>query len=149
MVGVTMSASFKNSIYTLVMIALGVVLVLVIWQPVIPSGWIIEGMADGLDPKSLSIDKPAVLCFKLSGKGGGTYNLMFSKEKIEVTEGRTDQVDLLITMNAADFNTLIFQMAQGKANKSVFMKLIISNTMKMAGDFSVLQLLAPPDGKNS
>ncbi len=144
-----MRLSIKNSIYTLVMIALGGILVLVIWQPVFPSGWIIQGMADTIDPKNLSLDKPVVLRFELSGQGGGIYNLVFSPKKVWVTEEDPTQVDLIIAMKAADFNTFIIQMAQGKANEFVFIKLLISNTLKMAGDLSVLELLSSASGEKS
>jgi len=127
-------------------IALGAVLVLVIWQPVFPSGWIIQGMAEQIDSRNLSLDKPAVLRFELAGRGGGNYNLTLSKEKVEVTEGDTNQVDLIIAMKATDFNELIFQMAQGKADESMFQKLAISNVLKVAGDMSILELLVPTDG---
>jgi hypothetical protein len=133
-------------IYALVVFALVTVLALVIWQPVFPSGWIIQGMAKQIDPGNISLDKPAVLRFELAGKGGGYYNLMLSKEKVEVTEGDTNQVDLIIAMKATDFNQLMFQMARGKADEFVFAKLVISNVLKIAGDVSVLELLVPTDG---
>ena len=138
--------SIKNSIYTLVLITLGVTLVLVIWQPVIPSRWIIQGMAEGIDPSSLSLDKTVVLRFELAGQGGGTYNLLLSKEKVEMSEGNTNQVDLIIAMKATEFNTLVFQMAQGKADEFTFKKLVVANMLKMAGDMGVLELLTPADG---
>ena len=122
-----------------------VVLVLVIWQPVFPSGWLIQGMAEQIDPSELSLDKRAVLRFELAGRGGGNYNLIMSNEKIEVIEGSINQVDLIIAMKATDFNRLMFQMVQGKADEFTFAKLAISNTMKIAGDMSVLELLDPTD----
>jgi len=140
-----MRISISNSIYTAVYIILGVILVLVIWQPVFPSGWIIRGMAEGMDPQSLSLDKPTVLRFELSGQGGGNYNLLLSKEKVEVSEGRTNQVDLILAMKATDFNGLVFQMVQGKADQFTFQKLVISNVLRMAGDMNVLELLNPAD----
>lgn len=126
-------------------IVLGAVLVLVIWQPVFPSGWLIQGMAEQIDPRDLSMDERAVLRFELAGPGGGNYNLMLSNEKVEVTEGNTNQADLIIAMKATDFNQLMFQMVQGKADEFTFAKLAISNTMKIAGDMSVLELLNPAD----
>jgi hypothetical protein len=122
-----------------------VVLVLLIWQPVFPSGWIVRGMAAQIDPVSLQVDKPAVLRFELSGPGGGNYNLRLSKAMVEMTEGDTDQVDLLLAMEATDFNELVFQLVQGKADESTFAKLAISNTLKMAGDMSVLEMLNPTE----
>ena len=138
-----MRLSTPQALYFAAVFVLGAVLVLVIWQPVFPSGWIIQGMAQQIDPKNLSLDKPAVLRFELAGRGGGNYNLTLSKEKVDVTEGNTNQLDLIIAMKATDFNKLVFQMAQGKADESTFAKLAISNTLKIAGDMSVLELLNP------
>ncbi len=140
-----MRPSIPKVINTIVVSALGVVLALVIWQPVFPSGWIIQGMADQIDPRNLSLEQPAVLRFELAGQGGGIYNLMLSREKVEVTEGDTNQADLILAMKATDFNTLIFQMARGKADESMFKKLLLSNMLRMAGDMSVLELLNPTD----
>ena len=140
-----MRLSIPKVIYALAVFALVTVLALVIWQPVIPSGWIIQGLATQIDPGNLSLNKPAVLRFELAGKGGGFYNLMLSKEVVEVTEGDTNQVDLIIAMKATDFNQLVFQMAQGKADEFVIAKLAISNMLKIAGDMSVLELLHPTD----
>ena len=140
-----MRLSIPKVINTIVVLALGAVLALVIWQPVFPSGWIIQGMAEQLDPKNLSLKQPAVLRFELAGQGGGIYNLMLSREKVEVSEGNTNQVDLIIAMKATDFNNLVFQMAQGKADEFMFQKLVISNMLRMAGDMSVLELLNPAD----
>jgi len=138
-----MAISIPKIISTLVVTILGTVLALVIWQPVFPSGWIIQGLAKQIDPRNLSLDKPAVLRFELAGKGGGVYNLMLSREKVEVTEGDTHQVDLIIATNATDFNQLVFQMAQGKADEFAVTKLVISNVLKIAGDMSVLESLKP------
>lgn len=140
-----MRLSIPKVINTIVVFALGVVLVLVIWQPVLPSGWIIQGMANQLDPEHLSLEKPAVLRFELAGRGGGIYNLLLSEEKVEMTEGDTTQADLIIAMMATDFNRLIFQMAQGKADEFTFSKLVISNKLRFAGDMSALELLNPTD----
>ena len=141
-----MRLSIPQVFYIVAVIALGAALVLVIWQPVFPSGWIIQGMAKQIDSRSLSLDKPAVLRFELAGRGGGNYNLTLSKEKVEVTEGNTNQVDLIIVMKATDFNELIFKMAQGKADESMFQKLAISNVLKVAGDIRILESLVPMDG---
>ena len=140
-----MRISIPQVFYIVAVIALGAALVLVIWQPVFPSGWIIQGMAEQIDSRNLSLDKPAVLRFELAGRGGGNYNLTLSKKKVEVTEGATSQVDVIIAMKATDFNQLIFQMIQGKADEFTFTKLAISNTLKIAGDMSVLELLNPTD----
>ena len=138
-----MGHSIAKVIYASLVFVLVTVLAVVIWQPVLPSGWIIQGLAQQIDPNSLSLDKPTVLRFELAGRGGGNYNLMLSPEKVEVTEGATEQVDLVIATKATDFNQLVFQLAQGKADESVFAKLVISNMLKIAGDMSVLELLNP------
>jgi len=135
-----------KSIYNVVLIILGVVLVIVIWQPVIPSGLIIKGMPDMIKSEDLSLDKPVVLRFELSGRGGGNYNLLLSREKVEVAEGGASQADLIIAMKATDFNKLVFQMAQGKADEYTFQKLIISNVLRFAGNMDVLALLDPANG---
>ena len=135
-----------KSIYNVVLIVLVVVLVIVIWQPVVPSGLIIKGMPNMIKSGDLSLDKPVVLRFELSGRGGGNYNLLLSREKVEVTEGSINQADLILAMEAADFNKLIFQMAQGKADEYIFQKLIISNTLRFAGNMEVLALLDPANG---
>lgn len=140
-----MTYSISQALNTVAIIILAAVLVLVIWQPVFPSGWLIHGMAEQIDPGNLSLNKPAVLRFELAGRGGGNYNLMLSNEKVEVTEGNTNQADLIIAMKATDFNHLMVQMVQGKADEFTFAKLAISNTMKIAGDMSVLELLNPTD----
>lgn len=140
-----MGHSIATVIYTSFVFVLVTVLALVIWQPVLPSSWIIQGLAQQIDPGSLSLDKTAVLRFELAGKGGGNYNLVLSPEKVEVTEGDTNQVDLVIATKATDFNQLVFQMAQGKADESVFAKMVISNMLRIAGDMSVLELLNPTD----
>lgn len=140
-----MRKSVPRMLYFFALIVLGIVLVLVIWRPVLPSGWILQGMAEQIDPGSLSLDKPAVLRFELAGSGN--YNLKLSKEKVELTEGNTNQADLIIAMTAVDFNQLVFQMAQGKADDAMFQKLAISNVLRMAGDMSVLESLNPADGR--
>lgn len=140
-----MRHSIPKIIHSLVLFFLGAVLVLVIWQPVVPSGWIIHGLARQIDPKSLSLEEPAVLRFELAGKGGGVYNLIISKTGAEVTEGDTGHVDLIIATKATDFNQLMFQLAQGKADEFMFARLVISNVLKIAGDMSVLELLKPTD----
>lgn len=138
-----MNPSIARVVHSLAVFVLSVVLVLVIWQPVLPSGWIIQGLATQIDPRNLSLKKPAVLRFELAGRGGGIYNLMLSRQRVEVTEGDARQVDLIIATKATDFNELVFQMAQGKADEFTFAKLAISNTLKIAGDMSILELLNP------
>ena len=140
-----MGLSIAKAIHPLIVLILLAALVLVIWQPVIPSGWIIRGMADQIDPGNLSIQEPIVLRFELAGKGGGVYNLVLSNEEVVVTEGEIDQVDLLIATTATDFNDLAFQMARGRADEFTAAKLMISNVIRIAGDMSVLEALTPED----
>ena len=110
-----MKHTLPKVIHSLVLGVLVIVLVLVVWQPVLPSSWIIHGLARQIDPQSLSLEEPAVLRFELAGRGGGDYNLIISRDGVEVTEGDTGHVDLIIRTRATDFNQLMFQMAQGKA----------------------------------
>ena len=140
-----MRLSMKKALYNFTVIALLVVLVLIIWQPIFPSAWVIQGLAQQIDPNNLALEKQAVLRFELAGRGGGNYNLTLSEDEVKVTEGTTSQADLIIAMKATDFNQLMFQMAQGKADEFTFSKLAISNTLRIAGDMSVLQLLDPTD----
>ena len=79
--------------------------------------------------------------YDLSGKGGGTYNLVVRKDGVEVVEKETDQVDLVLYMDAKDFNNMIFSLARGKADESMFMRLTIAKVMRFAGDMGVFELL--------
>ncbi|MDX1734322.1 MAG: hypothetical protein R3228_08140 [Halioglobus sp.] len=144
-----MHITLPRVLYTATLVLLTCGLVLVIWQPVLPSGLIIEGMANQMDARGLALEKPVVLRFELAGRGGGDYNLVMTPEKVEMTEGETNQVDLLIAMKATDFNALVLQMAQGRADESLFAKLMVSNVLKMAGDMSVLALLNPTGEGNN
>jgi len=120
-------------------VILGVVLVLVVWDPVFPSSWILRRMADSVDPERLSLDRPVVLRFELSGKGGGIYNLLVDRDKVEVATGMTDHVDLILYMEAEDFNNLILSLAGGRADEYTFRGLIISKTLTFSGDLAVFQ----------
>lgn len=121
---------------------LGLTLVYVIWQPVLPSGFIIQKMAESLKPPDLPQGEQRVLRFDLSGKGGGVYNLVFQRDGVEVVEGDTDQVDLIIFMEATDFNDLMISVARGKADEFTFRRLIIAKVMRFAGDMAVFELMA-------
>ena len=120
---------------------LALTLVYTIWQPVLPSRYLIQGMAGQIDPGNLPDDQPRVVRFDLSGKGGGIYNLVVRKDGVEVVEGETDRVDLVLFMEAKDFNDLILSLARGKADESTFMRLTISKVMRFAGDMGVFELL--------
>ncbi len=120
---------------------LGLTLVYVIWQPVIPSGIIIEKMAEMVDPGNLPDDKQIVIRYDLSGRGGGMYNLVVNKNGVEVVEGETGQVDLVLFMEAKDFNDLMFSLARGKADESMFIRLTLSKVLRFAGDMSIFELI--------
>ncbi len=132
---------------SIIITLLVLVLIFVILKPALPSGIIIEKMAEMIDVKKLSLKLPVVIRFELEGKGGGFYNLVVNKDKAIVTEGDTDQIDLLFCMSAADFTDLMFTMAGGNASESVFISLVMSSKLRMAGDISLFgKLLAPAEG---
>ena len=122
-------------------VVLGTILLLVIWDPVFPSAWIIQKMADSIDPQKLSLEQPAVVRFELSGKGGGTYNVVVDPDRVEVVKGATERVDLILYMKAKDFNNLMFSLASGEANEYTFRSLIISKALTFSGDMAVFQKL--------
>lgn len=117
---------------------LGALLLFVIWDPVFPSGWMIGKMARSMEPASLSLEHPVVVRFELSGKGGGIYNIVVQPGKVEVVRGLTETVDLVLYMNAEEFNHLLFSLARGKADEYTFRSLVISKTLTFAGDLSLL-----------
>lgn len=120
---------------------LGMVLVYILWEPVLPSHILIQGMAKRVDPQSVPAGEQRVVRFDLSGKGGGTYNLVVGQDGVHVVEGATDQVDLILFMEARNFNSLILSMARGNADSNMFMRLMISKVMRFAGDMGVLELI--------
>ena len=125
---------------------LGIVLILVIWQPVLPSGIIIKQMAGMIEPGNITWDQPKVVRFELSGRGGGIFNIVADNTNVEMVEGDLDQADLILFMAATDFNDLMLLMARGKVDESVFMGLTISNVLQIAGDINLMeQLFAPPE----
>ena len=133
---------------SIIMIILGIILILVIWKPVLPTSFMIQGMAEMVDVKSLALKEPVVVRFELEGKGGGNYNLVVDSDKAEVTEGVPDRIDCLFKMKAADFTELMYNMASGKANESVYMTLLMSNKLDIAGDMMLFgKLLAPKEDK--
>lgn len=121
---------------------LGLTLIYVIWQPVLPSRFIVQKMAESLKPPDLPQGEKRVLRFDLSGKGGGVYNLVFRSDRVEVVEGDTDQLDVVLFMEATDFNHLMISFARGKADEYTIRRLIISKVMRFAGDMRVFQLLS-------
>ncbi len=125
---------------------LGIALIYVIWQPVFPSGFIVRKMAETIEPETLALDQPKVIRFQLSGKGGGIYNIVAAPDKVAVVEGRMDRADLILYMEAKDFNELMFSLALGKADEYTFRKRVIDKTMRFAGDLGVMEmLLQQPD----
>ena len=120
---------------------LGLTLVYTIWQPILPSVLLVKGMAGRIDPGNVPEDEQIVVRYDLSGKGGGIYNLVVGKDRVEVVEGETDQVDLILCMEAKDFNDMVFSLARGKADESMFMRLTIAKVMRFAGDMGVFELL--------
>jgi hypothetical protein len=120
---------------------LGLTLAYTIWQPVFPSRFLIQGMARKIDPGNIPEGEQRVVRFDLSGKGGGIYNLVVRKDGVEVVEGETDQVDLVLYMEAKDFNNMVFSLARGKADESMFIRLTIAKVMRFAGDMGVFELL--------
>ncbi len=116
-----------------------ITLILVIWQPVVPSKYLIEGMTGAVEKNKASIEEPVTVRFDLSGKGGGVYNIVASKEKVEVIEGYdVDRVDSILYLKATDFNSLMIQMARGKADEFTMKSLVMGNFLDMAGDMFAL-----------
>jgi hypothetical protein len=117
-------------------------LVYTIWQPVLPSSFLIQGMAGRVSGGNLAEGEEKVVRFNLSGKGGGVYNLVARKDGAEVIEGtEVDKVDLVLFMEATDFNNMVFSLARGKGDETMFMRMVIAKVMRFAGDMSVFELL--------
>jgi len=134
------------SLWTLVPLLLLAVLVYVVWQPVVPSGLIVRRMADYIDPVRLSGEGPRALRFDLSGRGGGRFDIVTDGERVEVVEDRRGSVDLILFMEARDFNALMLSLARGRANESEFRRQVLSKQMRFAGDITLLEeLFEPPE----
>ena len=118
---------------------LGVILVYVIVQPVFPSGFIIQKMADAIDPQNLPAEQTLVMRFELSGKGGGAYSIVAGRNGVEMVKGPMDRADLILFMEAGDFNQLMLSLATGRADEYTFKKLIISKVLRFAGDMTVFE----------
>jgi len=121
------------------LLLLGVILVYAIVQPVFPSGFIIKKMADAIDPRNLPAEPTLVMRFELSGKGGGAYSIVAGRKGVETIEGPLDRADLILFMEAGDFNRLMFSMATGRADEYTFKKLAISKVLRFAGDMTVFE----------
>ena len=135
----------KTALFTMLKVIgislLVLTLVYTIWQPILPSGFLVKGMAGRIDTGSLREGEQKIIRYDLAGKGGGIYNLVARKDGVEVVEGETDQVDLILYMEAKDFNDMIFSLARGKADESMFMRLTIAKVMRFAGDMGIFELL--------
>jgi len=121
-------------------------LILAIWQPVFPSILIVDGMAKAIDPHSVPLALPAVVRFELSGKGGGLYTIVVEKGSVRIVRDRTDNVDLILYMEARDFNALMFALADDKADEYTVRSLIISKFLRYAGDMSIFSKLFEKKG---
>ncbi len=132
------------------LLLLGMTLVYVIWQPVLPSGLIIQGLTRAIDPQKLALEHPLLVRFELSGKGGGIYNLMVDKDSVEVVKGDMpdsdiDRADLILYMDAKGFNKMMIGMATGQADQATIVRLVIGKFLRVAGDISTIQTLLQPD----
>lgn len=121
-------------------------LLLAIWQPVLPSILIVDGMAKAIDPRTVPLEPPTVVRFELSGKGGGIYTVVAEKDSVKIVRDRTDNTDLILYMKARDFNDLMFALADGKADEYTVRSLIISKALRYAGDMSVFSKLFQKKG---
>lgn len=140
----------KRAIFALLKVVglavLGIALLYVAWQPVIPSRWIIARMAKVIPAPDLPANEEKIIRFDLSGKGGGVYNLLLRKGGVRLVEGRnTERLDLVLFMEAKDFNDLMISLARGKADELTFRRLVISKLMRFGGDMEVFQLLSPAE----
>ncbi len=142
----------KTVVFTLLKMTglalLGLALVYTLWEPVFPSRFLIQGMAKRIDPQHVPEGVQKVVRFELTGKGGGVYNFVVRKDGVEVVEGETDQVDLVLFIEARKFNDLIFSFARGEASSNTFLRLMISKVMRTAGDMEVLGLIFKKTGAN-
>ena len=121
-------------------------LLMAIWQPVFPSILIVDGMAKAIDPRSVPLEPPTVVRFELSGKGGGIYTIVIEKDSVEIVRDRTPNVDLILYMEAKNFNDMMFALADGRADEYTVRSLIISKALRYAGDMSVFSKLFEKKG---
>ena len=120
----------------------GLLLVLVIWQPVFPSKFLIYGMAYKVKETCSSLEAPVTVRFELSGRGGGIFNIVADKNDARVVEGEdTERLDMIMYMTASDFNSLMFEMATGKADEFTVQGLVVANFLDIAGDMTALAKL--------
>ncbi len=139
-----MKSKVLASLRVLGLLFLVAVLVYVVWQPVLPSGLIIRKMAEYIDPGSLDLEQPRVIRFELAGKGGGVYDVVVAPDQVTVQEDRDGPVDLILFMEARDFNALMLSFARGKADKSEFIRQTLSKKMRFAGDMQLMETMFKP-----
>lgn len=120
-------------------------LILVIWQPVFPSSWIIKKMAESIKTDNLQMNFPVVVSFNLDGKGGGVYSIVVNRDGAVIVDGMTGQPDLILFMEAKEFNRMIIDLGTGKAGKFTLINLALSNVLRYAGDITVLEKLFKVD----
>jgi len=130
-----------RSLQWFLVLLLILILIYVVWQPVLPSAWIVKKMADSIDRTALQGQRPVAVRFVLSGKGGGAYNILAGPDRVEMIRGETDQADLIVFMEATDFNKLMISLARGQGDEYTFQSLIISKVLRFAGDMTVLNNL--------
>lgn len=120
----------------------GLLLILVIWQPVFPSKFLVYGMASKIKETCSSLEAPVTVRFELSGRGGGIFNIVADKNDARVVEGEdTERLDAIMYMTASDFNSLMFQLATGKADEYTIQGLVVANFLDIAGDMTALAKL--------
>ena len=118
---------------------LGLMLIMVVWQPVFPSKWLVYGMAYKAKETCSSLEEPVTVRFELSGRGGGIFNIVADQNDARFVEGEdTERVDAIMYMAASDFNSLIFQMASGKADEYTVQGLVVANFLDIAGDMMAM-----------
>ncbi|TYO96041.1 SCP2 sterol-binding domain-containing protein [Desulfallas thermosapovorans] len=72
--------------------------------------------------------------FKLSGEGGGDYNVVFTDGAAQLNQGVADKPDITIAMEAADFKDLI----EGKMDA---MSAFMTGKLRVEGDMSLAMRL--------
>ncbi|SFQ95722.1 SCP2 sterol-binding domain-containing protein [Desulfoscipio geothermicus] len=72
--------------------------------------------------------------FNLSGDGGGSYNVVFNDGTAQINEGVADNPNIIISMEAADFQDLV----SGKLDA---MGAFMTGKLKVEGDMSLAMRL--------
>lgn len=84
----------------------------------------------------------ATFCFKVSGEGGGEWNVAIAEGKCTVTEGAGDGADLTVSMAAGDLADLV-------AGKLDPMVAFTTGKLQFAGDISLAMKMGPLFLKNA